>query len=168
MKKILVISDSHDSYFWKNFLKSFDFSGYDEVFHLGDDYSDIYDLQTVYSGKIVAVPGLWTIEYKLPEFENVKYIEKNEFYFILSHVKEEGNDLQSDTEKFIQLFGHSHKAEITEHKNGILFNPGHLKNIVDRGYEASFGEILIEENCVELCVKTALTQKIILEKSFEL
>ena len=164
--KILVISDSHESRFWSNFVQRFDFSRYDRVIHAGDNYSDIYDIEKVYKGEIIAVPGLWREEYQDPKIQNVRYMEDNAVNIIVSHVKKEGNALLNLDKKIIQIHGHTHAYELTATANGITFNPGHLKNSVDRGFIATYGEIIIANESVNFYIKDAISNKTILETKF--
>jgi len=163
--KILVISDTHESRYWKEFLKRFAFDQYDMVIHAGDNYSDIYDLKKYYNGEIVAVPGLWREEYQDKSIENIRLLDFGNFNIIISHVEKEGRVLHTDDKPFIQIFGHTHICEIEENNDGILFNSGHLKNRIDRGSEASYGEIVIEKNSINLCVKKAINDRIVLKKN---
>lgn len=164
--RIAVFSDSHESPFWKKFITTFDFSKYDKIIHAGDNYSDIYDLEGKFNGEIIAVPGLWRQEYRDPNIQNVRYIEENGVDIIVSHVKKEGNALLNSESKIIQIHGHTHAFEITENSNSLTFNPGHLKNNVDRGFYATYGEIIIANGDVNLYIKDAIGNKTILDKNF--
>ncbi len=161
---ILVLSDSHDSIYWENFINRFNFGKYDLVLHLGDNYSDIYDLQKIFTGDIIAVPGLWRKEYSDKAIENIRLIEFENFNIIMSHVENEGRLLFTDDKQYIQLFGHSHQYLIDKKDDNYLLNPGHLKNRIDRGYPATFGEIIVNGSSIDLIVKKAENSNIIIQK----
>ncbi len=164
--KLILLSDSHESRFWKQFVHEFDFSGYDYILHLGDNYSDIYDLDGRTDAEIVAVPGLWRKEYQDPRIENVKYVNLNGVEIIMSHVEALGRPLYSGG-FFIHLFGHTHNYKLHMKDGHVLFNPGHLKNGVDRGCDASYGEIVLEENMINCYIKNAEDGKTIKKESYK-
>ncbi len=148
--KILVLSDTHSSKLMEEFYNNFDFSKYDKIFHLGDYYKDgellKYYLKDV-NEKVVIVPGIYCEEYFKADIDNVKEVIINGKVFILSHTIEDGRKFWYKYPEFIHCYGHTHKYSFNLiGENKVTFNPGHLKNDIDRGQTASYGEIVINED----------------------
>lgn len=158
--KIGIVSDSHKNLDYLNkaitqCLKK----GTSALFHLGDDYSDIEEVQEM---ELIKVPGVYDPEYRLASIPHRLFWEWGRAKFIITHAPEShSNDFPSDESpeelarrrkaNFI-LYGHTHIPSIKE-KGGIWWiNPGHLKKEDKRGFPASFSFIELEGDQVTVAI----------------
>lgn len=130
MKKIVVISDSHNMLpkneaFWQILEEA------DYIFHLGDGKYDIQNLKEAYKDKLYFVYGNCDLfsskSMEIVQIENVKMLLTHGHNF---KVKSDLFDLAFECEyqnvKY-GLYGHTHKASIDVCQNGVtLINPGSI------------------------------------------
>ena len=143
MKNIVVISDSHnnlprDDAFWKILDEA------DYIFHLGDGILDIEKLKSVYPDKFYFVYGncdTFSAEtFEIVEVEDVKFLLTHGHKF---RVKSELDELAFECNyQKVQfgLYGHTHRADITEIDGVTLINPGSI------GYNDSYCYISVNKN----------------------
>ncbi|MFH1452640.1 MAG: YfcE family phosphodiesterase [Armatimonadota bacterium] len=162
-----VISDSHKNLEYVNqVLGIFKKEKIDCVIHLGDDYSDIYNIEWA---EFVKVPGVYDPEYTDRSIEHRKVLDFNGIKILLTHVPENHkNDFPEDIEPRIQadiekvrlvLHGHTHNPSISE-KNGIIWlNPGHIKEETSRGCAPSYAFVDIENGSIDIRIAELCTGK---------
>lgn len=147
--KIAVLSDSHYEASSLISIKKY-LVDVDIILHCGDGASDIKILMNDFKGKIYAVKGNCDVSMDYPseriiEIMGLKifithghmYNVKNEYNTIFYKGKEVGAD--------IVLFGHSHKALISEHDGLTIMNPGSV-TLPYGGAEKTLGFIEILDN----------------------
>lgn len=131
MKTLVIISDTHNMGMGNmpsRVLNAMDEADY--IFHLGDGESDILALKRSYGGKVIAVRGnndasgekerVVTIEgVKMLLTHGDLYNVRTRLEKLLARAKEEGVDYV--------LFGHTHRALVTEEGGVTFINPGSLK-----------------------------------------
>lgn len=120
----------------------------DLLIHLGDDASDLKELEGLQTGTL-SVPGVFESAYndkKIPNrlirgFDGVRVLIT---HTPVSHDRDLPGDIKPEevikkASVDLVLHGHSHKAAI-EKKGGVsVINPGHLKDSDRRGGEPTFG-----------------------------
>lgn len=147
--KIAVLSDSHYEEFCVKNIKKY-LTDVDMILHCGDGAPDVKVLADEFNGKIYSVKGNCDIScdyplYRVIEALGVKifmthghmYNVKNEYNTIFYKGKEVGAD--------IVVFGHSHKAFISNNDGLILMNPGSV-TLPYLGSKKTIGFIEILEN----------------------
>ena len=143
MKKILIISDTHNN---QRLLRTVleKEADSDFVFHLGDYYEDMDSNFDLTENKILyRVPGL-NQKYFDQRIPNILKIEIENWSFSFAHTK---NDLfKQNYQTDFYLYGHSHKKEFVTRNNRFYLNPGHLKSETDRGYEATYCVLDLDGN----------------------
>lgn len=131
MKTLVIISDTHNMGMGNmpsRVLNAMDEADY--ILHLGDGESDILALKRSYGGKVIAVRGnndasgekerVVTIEgVKMLLTHGDLYNVRTRLEKLLARAKEEGVDYV--------LFGHTHRALVTEEGGVTFINPGSLK-----------------------------------------
>lgn len=112
------------------------------LIHLGDDWEDKTTLE--YQGYSVSgVPGLWCSEYMERHIPKIRQDVFCGLCIAYAHDPQLLCDPDSNVE--LLLAGHTHTWCI-EMRHGIPFmNPGHLKSLKDRGREATYGVVTINE-----------------------
>ncbi len=172
--KIGVLSDSHKNLdYLREAIGHLVGKNVSLIIHLGDDYSDSAILDE-YPIRNIRVPGAFDPEYKDRNIKN-RIIEKIDgLFFLISHTKgSHKNDIEGDivpedvisnNEVDIFLFGHSHLYEIKKENGIIFFNPGHLQEIDAKGRGATYGIIKIKENIT--CSIFNLNGNCLLKESF--
>lgn len=128
--KIAVISDSHYNEksikLIQNHLKDIDI-----LLHCGDGAPDVNYIKNFFSGEIYAVRGNCDITSEYP-IERIIEIEDKKIYITHGHmynVKSEYNTIfykGKEVNADIVLFGHTHKAMISNYDNLIIMNPGSI------------------------------------------
>ena len=125
--KIIVLSDSHNSYTFSEFLPIAQ-SG-DMVIHLGDGLRDIEDLKSVVTCPFYYVSG--NCDYS-NIYEQTLEVENNKIFITHGHnydVKYSLSRLKQRAQKEganIVLYGHTHIPDITFSDNIWFINPGSL------------------------------------------
>lgn len=147
--KIGIISDTHGNSklmirVCDSLIEEF---GVSEIYHLGDSFEDFQYLKEI-GYPILGIPGLWDDEFRdntTPKVLIRNFVGKK---FIFAHAeflirRIEGKDFD------VWCYGHTHEPKIDIEENRIHFNPGHLKKSVDRGYPASFGIVIFNDNTIK-------------------
>ena len=131
MKTLVIISDTHNmgmSGMPAHVLNAMDEADY--ILHLGDGEADILSLKRSYGGKVIAVRGNNDAS---GEKEQVAVIDgakmllthgdlynvRTRLEKLLARAKQEGADYV--------LFGHTHRALITQEDGVTFINPGSLR-----------------------------------------
>jgi len=158
MTNILVISDTHHNYqIMKHVLEIED--NIDIIIHLGDEHDDIDFFPEYTNAKTVySVPGIYHKDYLSYPQRRVITFEIDNWLFKTAHTpKDLGSPAHCND---IIMHGHTHKALIDQHNDYTLLNPGHLKDIKDRGHNASYIVIRTDLKQAEISLKE-LNNKII-------
>jgi putative phosphoesterase len=164
MSKIGVMSDTHGNIQLMNSVADMMVNKFhcDIIIHLGDDIADLKDIDT-HGARLIGVPGIYEgawFDGKTPHriIENI-----DGTVFFISHTPtrsksdKDGDIAPEDARKKYKadalLYGHTHKRFAGQRDDGlIMINPGHLKDISDRGDPATFaiitsvGEVLLVEH----------------------
>lgn len=155
MKRILVISDTHDDRAtMRMVLEYLKETRVDMVIHLGDYYNDADILQEG-GYPLIKVPGTWDPHYYDREIPNRRFIDVAGWAIFLTHTPESHyNDLADDPrpeavmhngQADLLLYGHTHRAEIKRRKNVIMINPGHMSCDEHRGCPLTFALLELGE-----------------------
>lgn len=115
------------------------------IIHAGDDYPDALDLQ-LYGHDVRMVPGLWCREYHNPRVPKRIHEVFRGVSIACAHT--EKDLLHQEYAAAIIITGHTHVARIEHIGLSLYFNPGHLKALYDRGQDASFGMLHVDEQKV--------------------
>lgn len=119
------------------------------LYHLGDDYGDVLDLEDVFS-EVIQVPGLYDKEY-IGKHVNIRSFETILGLTILLVHSLEKDTTREDIERSdIILHGHTHKYEIKLDRNKLFINPGHLKAEKDKNMEPTFGLLNIMDRDISV------------------
>lgn len=125
--KIYILSDSHNSFDFSNFLNIA--QNADMVLHIGDGLRDIEDLKSVLNCDFFYVSGncdLSNIYEQVVEVENHKIFMTHghnyDVKYTLSRLKQKAKQVGAD----IVLYGHTHIPDITYQDNIWFINPGSL------------------------------------------
>lgn len=129
MKNIIIISDTHG-----RLPKDYDFweilNNADLIIHLGDGYKDIQTLKEAFKDKFVFVYG--NCDFVSSPKEQLLEIEEAKIFITHGHeykVKSQLMDLQMrglELGADCCLYGHTHRADISDFGNIKLINPGSL------------------------------------------
>ena len=128
--KIAVISDSHYN---ENSIKLIEnqLKDIDILLHCGDGAPDVNYIKNFFYGEIYAVRGNCDITSEYP-IERIIEIKDKKIYITHGHmynVKSEYNTIfykGKEVNADIVLFGHTHKAMISNYENLIIMNPGSI------------------------------------------
>lgn len=137
MKRILVISDSHGGISAVNGLRGL-IEENDYIFHLGDGESDMREIRGEYPDKVYQCAGNCDFFAPIPE-EGIVEIEGLRILFCHGHKYRAKSTLDGllaaakEKDCDIVLYGHTHKALITEREGVMLINPGSLRRKVGEG-----------------------------------
>ena len=137
MKKLLVISDTHGNSKGVAELLPL-IAENDFVIHLGDGAGDMRDIYEAYPEKIYSCAGNCDFFSPLPE-DGVLEIEYLKIYYCHGHkfgVKSELSKLAEAAKAKgadIVLYGHTHKALISEVDGVTMINPGTLRYSIGKG-----------------------------------
>lgn len=137
MKKLIVISDSHGNYRAVESLLPL-VTENDYILHLGDGGADMREIRAQYPEKVYACSGNCDFFSPIPE-EGILEVEYLRIFYCHGHkyrVKSDLNALaQAAKERGcdIALYGHTHRADITEINGVTLINPGSFKRPVGEG-----------------------------------
>ena len=137
MKKLIVISDSHGNARAVESLLPL-IAENDYVVHLGDGAADMREIRAQYPEKVYACCGNCDFFSPIPE-EGVLEVEYLRILYCHGHryrVKSDLTALAKATKERgceIALYGHTHRAEITEIDGVTLINPGSFKRPIGEG-----------------------------------
>lgn len=132
MKTIVVLSDTHGRKTNVNTLSAV-FAEADYVIHLGDGAADMKEIKSLHPEKTFVCRGNCDIfsSDSLPEGE--LEVEGVKIFFCHGdkhRVKSTLDPLTSEAKKrgaTLALFGHTHRAEITQKEGVLLVNPGSFR-----------------------------------------
>jgi putative phosphoesterase len=147
MTKILVLSDTH-----KNLSLLEDVLQTNQdcqiIIHLGDNYEDIDNFPLLIENKqVIRVPGIFHPRYKDGSLAKTQELTLAGKRIILAHSLDDLASQRAD----ILLVGHSHNWEISNSRNGLLVNPGHLSKESDKSRIATYG--IIESRAENLSIR---------------
>ena len=137
MKKLIVISDSHGNTRAVESLLPL-IAENDYVVHLGDGAADMRVIRAQYPEKVYACSGNCDFFSPIPE-EDVMEVEYLRILYCHGHryrVKSDLNALAKAAKERgceIALYGHTHRADITEIDGVTLINPGSFKRPIGEG-----------------------------------
>ena len=151
MIKALVISDTHGNQkLLRQVLKQE--QEVSIIFHLGDFYKDVEQNYDLTDGKLIhRVPGIFNSGYFSGKLPATCVTEINGWKIGCVHAPQDIPKLPGKLD--LVMHGHTHSPFIEKQAARIILNPGHLKNVVDRGNMASYAILEVTE--------TDLTIKII-------
>lgn len=139
------------------------------IIHLGDECEDLAVLSE-FNTEVLQVHGVYCEHYQNPDIANRIVKEFDGYRFLLSHTdRKHQNDLPNDpdpeelatnAEVDVILFGHSHIPLIRRENNIIWLNPGHLKNEDKKGYPPSFAVLETHRQGIEMQLIELKTGKI--------
>ncbi|NLN93892.1 MAG: hypothetical protein GX130_11375 [Candidatus Hydrogenedens sp.] len=119
------------------------------LIHLGDNWEDQEWLSMAgYPAR--GVPGLWCPEYGSRRVPRRRIDDFSGMQIAYAHTVEDLPAVDPAIE--LLLAGHTHRACICMREGIPLLNPGHLKNMRDRGCDASYGIVAIEADCFHLAL----------------
>jgi uncharacterized protein len=146
MAHILVVSDSHhNNLFLREAIRQV--PNCDYIFHLGDYYEDLDDNIDLLTGKkTIKVPGINHPLYFRKKSAVIQVVRIENWDFAMAHTKMDLHKKKYPANFY--LFGHTHHPSFFEESGIYHLNPGHLKKATDRGNEASYATIKVEENIV--------------------
>ncbi len=144
--RALVVSDTHGNLKFLQKVVNFAVEnlGVESLWHLGDNYEDPVAIDR--QGLMVhRVPGIYHPGYRSRMLDAVHSMDIFDLTVKLVH---DPYDIEDAYKKSTQLFchGHTHKPDVQIERGTIYFNPGHLKHKKDRGYDATFAVVDIEES----------------------
>jgi len=161
MKKVLIISDTHNNY---DILKAVLSTEKDcsIIFHLGDHYEDLDKCRDSVTEKtIIRVPGTFYKGYQDGSVSAIKIYSLFNWKFLLVHDVNIVSNKMQDVD--VIFHGHTHQAEFKKQNDKYFFNPGHLKEKYDRGSEASYAILEIYADRLKFVVKN-LNNHVIFKK----
>jgi putative phosphoesterase len=170
--KIGVMSDSHGQL--DNVREAGTFLarelGVDLIVHLGDEIEDAEVLDGL-GPDVIAIPGVFSDQYKDPAVTNRVRTEWDGWRVLLSHTPERHKyDLAEDAdpqalvragEIDLLLHGHTHTPFVSEKGGVVIVNPGHLKSSDTKGHGASFACLDIRGRQLEVTVYSLATKSVL-------
>jgi len=146
--KILLMSDTHgNNKFLRKSIKNED--DVNAIIHLGDSYEDLlYNEDMLDDKEIFYVPGFFDSGYIPNTVEHVKLINIMGWKFLMCHSLEECIEERKNAD--VIFHGHTHRASIFQKDDQYIINPGHLKNVYDRGNQASYAVIEVFEDIIKI------------------
>ena len=151
MKKIMIISDTHENQFLLR--KAFDQEeNITHIFHLGDNYEDLdSNLVLIETRQVFKVPGIYHPGYLDGSIPAIQQITISDWNIMLVH---NALDPRANSQKFNIVFhGHTHQFEFRKTRDYYYINPGHLKAKSDRGRKPSYLTVDVHENKLEFKFK---------------
>jgi uncharacterized protein len=148
MIKALVISDSHGNQkiLRQVLTKEPDVS---MIFHLGDFYGDLEENYDLTDGKqIFRVPGIFNSGYFSGKLPATCVTVINGWKIGCVHAPQDIPKLPSKLD--LVMHGHTHRPFIDKQPTRIILNPGHLKNVIDRGNMASYAILEVTETDLKI------------------
>jgi len=130
----------------------------DVIIHLGDNYEDLD--QCVYNRrgrKVYRVPGIFHPKYRDGSLPHHQEIALEGRRLIIAHTFD---DIIGSGD--VILYGHTHNWEISNSIKGICFNPGHLRELVDKKRSATYGIMEVCDSGITLRILN-LQHKVIAE-----
>ncbi len=148
MNKILIISDTHgNKKIMRRVLEMENDVGI--IFHLGDNYEDLNDNYDLTLNKeIHKVPGIFHKGYLDKSLPGILKIEKSDWHFLLVHNVEDVLNREIDVD-FI-FYGHTHHWKVQKMNSTFFINPGHMKDIHDKGRIASYCRLDFNDDILNL------------------
>lgn len=158
MKTAVILSDTHGNV--KGIDKLFSLFGEnDYILHLGDGCNDIRGVRSAYPEKVYACGGNCDFFSALPEEGEIE-IEQVKIFYCHGHkygVKSDLHALAKEAKRRrcdVALYGHTHRALITEIDGVTLINPGALRFSVGEGgsycylviHKDKFTPVIVGEN----------------------
>ena len=137
MKKLIIISDTHGNTRGVEKLQPL-IAENDYVIHLGDGGGDMREVMKAYPEKLYACCGNCDFFSPYPE-EGILEVEWLKIFYCHGHkyrVKSHLTQLAEEAKKRgcdIALYGHTHRAQISQIDGVTLINPGSYKRRVDEG-----------------------------------
>lgn len=144
-----VLSDTHQNHvlMYKAADMLVERLGASHLIHLGDNWEDKEDLERLgYS--VSGVPGLWCPAYHDRHIPRVRVDEFDGVRIACAHDIQTLRTMAAGA--VLLLSGHTHRPNIETRHGVVYMNPGHLKNRVDRGQEATCGLVRIQEESLLL------------------
>ncbi len=164
MEKILVLSDTHSNLELLKIVLENE-TDHTAIFHLGDNYEDLDKcLEQIPHRNLIKVPGIFHKGYRDKSLPAIKIYNSQGWAILLVHDLSDALAKTHDVD--IYLHGHTHRPDITGKFGKIFFNPGHLKQLKDRGSQASYGIIELNKKSVKFFVKD-LNKNVIYYKLLE-
>ncbi len=170
---VAVVSDTHGNLAaMRQLAENLRERGVATILHLGDDYRDLAFLQRQ-GFEVIGVPGVFCPEYADPRIPNRRILQLAGVKLLLTHTESRHrHDLPEDPdpreaawEVDLVLYGHSHVPLLTERESGWWLNPGHLKNLVDRGSPASFALLTLSPQEVGVEIRRLADGGLILRRN---
>ncbi|MDP8220040.1 MAG: YfcE family phosphodiesterase [Candidatus Stygibacter frigidus] len=151
MTKVLVVSDSHGN---QRFLRQVLQAEHDAeiIVHLGDYYNDLEENYDLTDGKTVyRVPGIFNSGYFSGKLSPTCVFEVNNWRIGGVHAPQ---DIPKLPGKFdVILSGHTHSPKVEKLNLYLHINPGHLKNLIDRGNIASYAVLEISDEKINVKIR---------------
>ena len=137
MKKILIVSDTHGNAKGLEELSAL-VAENDYIIHLGDGAGDMRELRSRYPDKVFVCAGNCDFFSPLPDCGELEVEYRKIFYCHGHHygVKSDLNALAQEAKRRgadIALYGHTHRALISEEEGVLLINPGTMRYSVNKG-----------------------------------
>ena len=155
---VYIISDTHGNIGMVDAILELSADA-DLVIHLGDDYRDAIPFIDA-KIPLIRVPGTWGREYEDPMIENRRFEDFLGWHFFLTHTPSKDlHDLPTDmdpeqviSDGLCDIFchGHTHEPKISKMNDVVILNPGHLKAPNDRGFDASYANIIISNDACHI------------------
>jgi len=112
------------------------------IIHLGDDYEDGEELRHA-GHTVMVVPGLWCPAYRAGRVPKALRERVGGLDIACAHAPQ---DLGGPERRArLLMHGHTHVAMIEARGPAVWLNPGHLKRPHDRGQDASYALVHVEE-----------------------
>ena len=137
MKKLLIVSDTHGNIAALESLRPL-VAENDYIIHLGDGATDMREIRREYPEKVYQCSGNCDFISVFPEY-GILEIEGLRIFYCHGHrfgVKSDLSRLAQETKSLdcdIALYGHTHKALISEIDGVTLINPGALRRKISEG-----------------------------------
>lgn len=163
MEKFLVLSDTHGNLDLLDMVLQRE-NNCTAIIHLGDNYEDLERCSNLPEIMIYRVPGIFHKGYRDKSLPAIIKVKSNDWSILLVHDLNDASEKVHDVD--IYLHGHTHKPGLINEYGKIFFNPGHLKQISDRGNPASYGIIKLDKKNANFSVKN-LQQNVIYNKTFK-
>ena len=134
---LAVFSDSHGNLaLLEKAVESALGEGATFLVHLGDDYSDLAEIDTG-TAVVRRVPGLRCPEMRNPFIDSVLSFQFSGWRIVAVHDCNQAPGVDGPRE--LVLHGHTHIPDCEKRPDGRWYcNPGHLKAVRDRGADAGY------------------------------
>jgi len=160
MERIIIISDTHNNQFLLRKVLSVE-QKYQYLFHLGDNYEDLdSNLDLIKGVKLHKVPGIYHRGYLNGRLTAIKTVEIHSWKFLIVHDLKDY--IRNSVEAEIVCYGHTHQFNLEKQGKKLFLNPGHLKDLQDKGRIASYAVLEIDNKMIRIEIKD-IEQKILKE-----